>query len=163
MFRLLLTMMAFQLSLLSSQAQVRFGYCSYEQALKSLTGYETVQNDMASLRKQYDAEMKRAEEEFNKKYEEFLDGQREFAPSILQKRQSELQELLSRNVAFKQEAARLLANAEAEAMAPLHQQLAAQLRDIGQKQGLAFILNTDNNACPYIDPLQGIDVGPLIK
>ena len=41
---------------------------------------------------------------FNSKYEEFLDGQRSYAKSILEKRQAELRELMEKNIAFKAEA-----------------------------------------------------------
>ncbi len=50
--------------------------------------------------------MKRATDEFNLKYEAFLDGLKDFAPAIRMKRQAELQELMEKNMAFKQEAAR---------------------------------------------------------
>lgn len=148
---------------LMAGAQVRFGYFSYDEAIKSMPEYKVVVDNMNDLKQKYDAETKRAEEEFNKKYEEFLDGQRDFAPTILQKRQTELQELLKRNVAFKAESARLLAEAEKEAYAPLHQKLSAALQKLGAEKGYAFILNTDGHACPYIDPTMGEDVTQWLK
>lgn len=144
-------------------AQVKFGYFSYEQILKWMPEYKIVVDNMNDLKSKYDAETKRVEEEFNRKYEEFLDGQRDFAPTILQKRQTELQELLNRNVAFKTESERLLAEAEKEAFAPLHQKLSNALKAIGAQNGYAFILNTDGNACPYIDPTMGEDVTNMLK
>lgn len=144
-------------------AQVQFGYFSYEKTLKSMPEYKVVIDNMNDLKSKYDTETKRAEDEFNKKYEEFLDGQRDFAPTILQKRQAELQELLKRNVAFKAESERLLAEAEKEAFAPLHKKISGALQKIGAEKGYAFILNTDSNACPYIDPVMGEDVTDMIK
>ena len=91
-------------------------------------------------------------------YEEFLDGQRDFAPTILQKRQTELQEMLTRNVAFKAESEKLLRQAEVEAMAPLREKLQKAIQLVGAEGGYAFILNTDGDACPYIDPEMGEDV-----
>ena len=140
------------------QAQVKFGYLSYDQALRSLPEYTMTQENMADLRSKFDAEMKRVEEDFNRKYEEFLDGQRDFAPTILQKRQTELQEMLTRNVAFKAESEKLLQQAEVEAMAPLREKLRQAIQRVGAEGGYAFILNTDGDACPYIDPEMGEDV-----
>lgn len=148
---------------LMAEAQVKFGYFSYEETLKSMPEYKIVIDNMNDLKKKYDAETKRAEEEFNRKYEEFLDGQRDFAPTILQKRQTELQELLNRNVAFKAESERLLAAAEKEAFAPLHQKLGNAIKKVGAQGSYAFILNTDGNACPYVDPTMGEDVTAMIK
>ena len=71
-----------------AKAPVRFGYLSYQQALQAMPQYAVVQQQMAELRQQYEAEMQRVTNEFNRKYEEFLEGQRDFPKTILQKRQT---------------------------------------------------------------------------
>ena len=162
MRKFILSILFCALPLLAS-AQVKFGYLSYSQALQSMPDYAMAKENLAKLEEQFETEMKRAEEEFNKKYEEFLEGQQEFAVSIRNKRQSELQELMQKNMAFKQEARRLLKNAEADAMKPLHEKLKAVLAKVGQQRGLAFILNTDGDALPYVDPAQGEDVTEVIN
>lgn len=144
-------------------AQVKFGYFSYVNAFTSMPEYAIAQANLKDLSAKYDAETKRVEEEFNRKYEEFLDGQSDFAPTILQKRQTELQELFHKNVAFKAEAAKLLKQAEAEAYAPLREKLNQVLAKIGAEYGYAFILNTDGDACPYIDPEMGEDVSQMVR
>ena len=118
---------------------------------------------MASLRAKYEEEGKRVEDDFNKKYEQFLDGQRDFAPSILQKRQAELQEMMEKNVAFKNESKRLLAQADAESKAALKVRLRAIVARIGADRGYAFILNTDNDAVPYVNNAVGEDINALVK
>lgn len=142
---------------------LKFGYLSYDAAIKAMPEYAEAQKSIEALKAKYDAEAKRVEDEFNKKYEEFLEGQREFPQTILRKRQNELQELLSKNIAFKNESLRLLAEAEKEAMAPLHKQLAALLSIIGADKGFSFIINTDNNSCPFINPQQGVDINGIVK
>jgi len=144
-------------------AQVKFGYFSYEEAFTSMPEYAIARTNLQDLRNKYDAETKRAEEEFNRKYEEFLEGQSDFAPTILQKRQTELQELLKKNVAFKSEIAKLLKQAEKEAYAPLREKLGNVVAKVGAERGYAFILNTDGDACPYINPEMGEDVSEVIK
>jgi outer membrane protein len=113
---------------------------------------------MQALQEQYAAEQKRVEDEFNKKYEEFLDGQRDFPQTILQKRQMELQELMEKNIAFKKESQRLLAEAREKAMQPLKTRLADALARVGSSRGLAFIINTDQNALPWMNITMGEDV-----
>lgn len=140
-----------------------FGYFSYNEALQSMPEYATVQKQMKELKAKYDAEAKRAEQEFNQKYEDFLAGQRDFPQTILEKRQSELQEMMAKNVAFREESRKLLAAAEQDAYAPLHDKLAKMLKVIGDKEGFSFILNTDNNACPYVNAAQGKDINQLVK
>ena len=65
---------------------------------------------------------------------------------------------MEKNIAFKAESRRLLAAAEQEAMAPLHQKLKTAVQQIGMERGYAFVLNTDQNACPFINPDMGEDI-----
>lgn len=137
---------------------LRYGYLSCDSALHALPAYAIAMKNLSDLKAKYDAEMKRVEDEFNEKYELFLEQQSDFAPSIRQKRQAELQELMEKNAAFKQEAQRLLKNAKEEALAPLRQTIKATITRIGQQQKLAFVINTDGDALPYVDTTMGIDI-----
>ena len=152
---------------LSASAQenitMKFGFLSYEAALQSMGEYALVQKQMVDLRTQYEAETKRVEDEFNAKYEDFLEGQREFPKTILQKRQTELQELMQKNIEFKQNSIQELAKAEQEAMAPLRIKLIETLGNIGRERGYAFIVDTDQKALPFINPAMGEDINQLVQ
>lgn len=140
----------------------KFGYLNYDSVLQVMPGYQLVQQQLAELKTQYESELKRAEDEFNRKYEEFLDGQKEFPRTIMLKRQTELKDLMERNMAFKQTTRQELAKAETDAMTQLRQQLNEALATIARKRGYALIINTDSNACPFIDPTKGEDINKLI-
>ena len=147
----------------STQAALKFGHLSYEQALKSMPDYALAQQTLAEQRAQYEAEQQRVERDFNAKYEEFLEGMSEFPQTILLKRQTELKELLERNIAFKAQAERQLAEDEKTLFAPLKEKLAAVLAQIGLEQGYAFILNTDGNVTPFVSPVYGEDINQLVQ
>ena len=142
---------------------LKYGYLSYDSVFKAMPEYATMQASMQTLRDKYEAEQKRVEDDFNKKYEEFLDGQASFPQTILQKRQSELQEMLDKNIAFKKESQRLLCKAECEAKAPLKERLAAVLAKVGEERGYAFILNIDGNAAPWLNSAMGEDISEVVK
>ena len=127
MRKLVLLMLAVLATVAADAQTLKFGYLSYREAIKSMPGYAVARQNLESLRNQYSEETKRSEEEFNQKYELFLEAQGELAAPILKKRQAELQELLARSVDFKKEASRLLAKAKAEMFAPLHKELDALL------------------------------------
>ena len=140
-----------------------FGYFSYEEILHSMPEFANVERNLENLTKQFKAEADRSEAEFNKKYEAFLDEQRDLAPSISKKRQSELQDMMERNIAFKEESLRLLQQAKKEAYAPLKEKISAALKKVGKEKRLAFVLNTDSEAVPYIDTIIGKDINQLVK
>lgn len=141
---------------------LRFGYVSYETALKAMPDYATASKRLAELKAKYDDEARRVADEFNAKYEEFLDGQAGYPATILHKRQGELQELLERNVAFRQESRRLVESAEKDIFAPLHRRLRAAIRTVGRQNGYAFVINIDGNACPFIDSSMGDNVTLMV-
>ena len=146
-----------------TQTAARYGYLSYQEALESMPQYAMVQKKMENLRSQYQAETLRVEEEFNRKYEEFLEGQREFPKTILQKRQTELQQLMEKNIEFKANSLKELDAAEKEAMAPLRLRLNDVLREIGIKKGYAFIYDTDTKALPFLNPEMGDNINLIVK
>ena len=142
---------------------IRFAYLSYDEALKAVPGYELARQSLDNLRAKYEAEQKRAEDEFNLKYEEFLEGQRDFPETILRKRQTELKEMMERNIAFKKDIREQLAIAEAKLFDPLKELLTSALTKIAIENGYAFILNTDQNAVPFIHPALGVDINQQVK
>ena len=140
----------------------RFGYLSYGAAIQAMPEYAEMQQKMKALQEQFQAETLRVEDEFNRKYEDFLDGQRDFPRTILQKRQTELQELMEKNIQFKEQGRQELIEAERQAMAPLRIRLIELLGTIGRERGYAFIYDTDTKALPFINPAQGEDINELV-
>ena len=142
---------------------LKFGYLSIDSVLLSMPEYAQLQQDMATMRQQYETEMKRVEDDFNKKYEEFLDGQKSFPQTILQKRQSELQEMLDKNIAFKKEGLQMLKDTEKTQKDVILMMIEMTVKTIGMQRGYAFILNTDTNATPWLNPAMGEDITAAVK
>lgn len=146
-----------------ASAQVQFGYLSYNQVLKEMPEYTQAMQDLQTLKAKYDEEAARGEAEFQKKFVDFLQGQKDFPQTIMQKRQAELQTLMDNGVAFRVQVQGLLAQAEKDLVAEVQKKLNRILLEIGVEYGYGFILNTDDNACPYINPVIGVDVTELVR
>lgn len=143
--------------------QAKIGYFSYKAILEDMPDYVTAMLGVETLRKQYDEELKAASDEFNEKYELFLDQQSMLDEPIKQKRQSDLQSLLDRNTQFRNESMRLLKQAEQDALAPVKQKLNKAIQSVGYSGAFLLIVNTDSEACPYIDSNSAEDVTAKIK
>lgn len=148
--------------LMGVRAQMQFGYLRYQEVLRLMPEYASAQEQYQQLKVKYDQETLRSEEEFQKKYVEFLEGQRDFPPTILQKRQAELQELMEHGVAFRTQVQTLLAEAQQEMLSAVRIRLNDTIRQVAQEQGLAFVLNTDGDNAPYVSPAQGTDITTLV-
>ena len=142
-------------------AQIQFGYLSYKQVMQQMPEYTKAQQDLNQLKQKYEEEAMRGEEEFQRKFIEFLQGQKDFPQTIMQKRQAELQHLMDNGVNFRVQVVKLLEQAEKDLMAEVEKKLNHVILEIGIEQGYGFILNTDGHSCPYVNPVVGVDVTSL--
>lgn len=134
------------------------GYLSYRAVYEQLPEYEQARADFAELKAKYEAEATRAEQEFQRKFAEFLSGQKDFPPSIMRKRQLELQDLMEQSISFREQSRKLLAQAEQQMQEAASKRLDAAIRRVGARKGLLFILNTDDKGLPFVHPQAGVDV-----
>ena len=153
----------FLLFCVASSAQIQFGYISYEQVLKEMPEYAKAKQDLAALKAKYEAEAQKGEEEFQRKFVDFLQGQKDFPQTIMQKRQAELQALMDNGVAFRMKSQELIAQAEKDMMQEAQKRLNRALLEVGVELGYGYILNTDGNSCPYINPVVGVDVTDIVR
>lgn len=137
---------------------MKFGYLSYGQALEAMDGYDEAQKTIAGLRQAYEQELARSEEIFSKQFSEYVEGQKDFPDNIRLKRQKELQQTMDQSLQFKKEAKALLEQKEAEVVGHLRARLNAVISELGTERGYAFVLNTDNNAYPFVNGGVGDDI-----
>lgn len=133
----------------------RFGYLSYNTVMKMMPEYKEAQSSIEKLKTYYDEEMVRAEQEFSKKFSEYIDGYRSFPENIMLKRQKELQQLMEESIAFKNEAQKILSKSEEELLEPIHAKLKNAIKTVGTRNGYSYILNTDGNTYPFINTNEG--------
>jgi len=159
----LLSLLVCLVPLLCNAQAVQFGYLSFQTVMQEMPEYAKAQADLAALRTQYEAEAQRGEEEFQKKFIDFMQGQKDFPTTILQKRQAELQSLMDNGVNFRVQAQDLLRNAEKDLLAQVEKVLRNAILAVGVENGYGIIMNTDDNNCPFINPIVGVDVTDLVR
>lgn len=100
---------------------------------------------------------------FKMKFITFLPAQASFPKTILQKRQSELQEMLDKSIDFKKQSQKMLSDAEAGMMEAVKTTINMAVNLIAQERGYAFVLNTDKEAVTFINPALGEDITEAVK
>ena len=147
----------------AAQSTVRFGYVNVDSLVHTLPAYAEVQNQMSALRAKYAAEAEYNESAFRRQYAEYLQGQKQFTPNILAKRQADLQESLQKGLKFRQQADSLLKQAEVDMLAPIRQRVNAAIRAVGLEHGYEYIIDTSNAVYPFIHPSVGENATAYIK
>ena len=126
------------------------GRISSKTILQNMPQYKAMQNSMKALRAQYEAEAKKSEEDFQRKFEEFMQGQKEFPKTILEKRQNELQHMLEANADFRIKVQTLLAEAEKSLMEDVMAEMSDAVTIAAQERGISIVFDMDGGSVPYM-------------
>lgn len=146
-----------------AMAQSKFGYVSYMEIVKALPEYSIVEVHLDELQAKYEAEIERSDREFHQKYTDFIETQSQFPDNIRMKRHKELQELMERSIAFKDEVREAMREARREMMQPLFDKVDEVVMKICVDKGYDYVLNTDNNVYIAINPRNGKDITAKVK
>ena len=141
----------------------QFGYISYQDVLVNMMEYKDAMRKMEELRTRYEIEARYNETNFKRLFAEYLEGQKNFPQSIMLKRQRDLQSEMEKSLAFRADAEKQLAQAEAELLAPVKARLNEAIILVGGKMNLDYIFNIDNNALPFVNPQKVVDVTAFVK
>ena len=156
---LLLSLAAFTMS---AQSTIKYGRLDYDSLLTSMPEYTQVQEQLASLRQQYDKEAAYNEANFKRLFADFLQGQKDFPQNIMLKRQRELQDAMEKSLAFRRSCDSLLVRAEADLLAPLYVKLNAAIQAVGIERGYECIVNTAAGTHPFLHPSLTEDAAPFV-
>lgn len=141
----------------------KFGYLNKDSLLRTMPEYQEVEANMQQLRAKYKAETEYNEQDFRRKYAEYLQGQKSFTENIMMKRQIDLQLTLERGMAYRNETDSLLHAVHEEMLFPVRRKLAQAINAVGFEQNLDFVINTDSGSYSFINPLRAIDITEMVK
>ena len=125
--------------------------------------YSKAQTDIQKMQKQYEDEIKRASDEFNKKFAEYQQEQKTLPQNIQERRQRELHELQEKGMQFQQDAQQQLQKAYGDMMEPIYKKLEDAVKSVGSTGGYTYIFDLNRTDIPYINEAQSKDVTNDIK
>ena len=125
--------------------------------------YAKAQTDIQAMQKQYEDEIKRASDEFNKKFAEYQQEQKNLPQNIQERRQKELQELSEKGMQFQQDAQQQLQKAYADMMEPIYQKMEDAVKAVGKAGAYTYVFDLNRTDIPYIDETASKDITNDIK
>ena len=147
---------------MSAQSTIKYGSLNYDSLLTSMPEYKQVQEQLASLRLQYNKEAAYNEANFKRLFADFLQGQKDFPQNIMLKRQRELQDAMEKSLAFRRSCDSLLVKAETDLVAPLYVKLDTAIQTVGMERGYECIVNTAAGTHPFLHPSLTEDATPFV-
>lgn len=119
-------------------------------------------NELDDLNKKYKAELNVMQNDYNKKYSDFISYQNSMAESIRLRRMQELTELENSINQFMTVAQEDIQNKETELLTPLRQKVKDTIYRIGVEYGFICIYDLANPTIAFVTP-QATDITPLVK
>ena len=141
----------------------KFGHIRSQEILIVMPEYTKAQADIQTMQKQYEDDMKRVEQEFQKKFTAFQEEQANLPKNILERRQKELQELNERGMQMQQDAQQELQQSWMEMLEPIAKKIDDAIKAVGQEGGYVFIFDLNATQIPFINETYATDVTGAVK
>jgi outer membrane protein len=100
-----------------------------------------MQRQLADLNAQYEKELKVMEDEYTKKYSEYIAQQDSLTENIKLRRQQDIQELQTRFQNYIPVAQQDMEKKQSELFAPIQEKLEKAIKAVGDEKGYTYILN----------------------
>lgn len=133
-----------------------------QEIMMAMPEIAAMQETMKQMNDKYAGEMKTMEDEFQKKYTDYIAQQDSMTENIKLRRTQELEDIRQRVENFTQVAQQDMNKKQQELLAPIQDKLRNAIKAVGDEKGYAYIF--DNN--PVIVLYTGnaaIDATPLVK
>lgn len=147
---------------LFAQGVEKIAYINSVELLEGMPEKVRASKRINDLNKKYKDELKVMQEDYNKKYSDFISYQNSMAESIKLRRMQELYELEKNINDFMKIAQDDITMQEQQLIEPLKQRLKDAINAVGVEQGFTCIYDLANPGIAFVTPL-ATDANPLIK
>ena len=141
----------------------KFGHIKTQEILVAMPDYIKAQTDINTMKKQYEDEMQRAQEEFNKKFTAYQEEQANLPKNIQERRQKELQELNQKGMQMQQDAQLELERSWMSMLEPIAKKIEDAIKAVGQEGGYVYIFDLNATQIPFVNETLSTDVTGAVK
>ncbi len=160
--RILFLIVLLSVTTLLSAQEGKFGYIDFNGTLRLMPEYMEAQIILLKTQSDYREEIERSKQEFERQYIDFMLEQDYLSPSIVAKRQKELQLLMDNNAEFRDKVQSELETKRNELLLPLKNKLMKAVSEISKEQDLDYVIDTGKGAYLFINPDKGVDISEVV-
>ena len=157
MKKIIIAMMLIMPMAISAQ---KFGHVNTQELFAMMPEVNKVRLTMDTINNQYETQLASMNEEFQRKYQDYMAQEATMAEAIKQIRQQELQEMQQRIQLFYQTAEQDIQKKQQELLAPVHEKMTKAIKAVGDREGYTYIF--DSAAMVHIGA-DATDVMPAVK
>ncbi|MCE5206021.1 MAG: OmpH family outer membrane protein [Porphyromonadaceae bacterium] len=142
--------------------QVIVAFVNTSELLKQFPEKEAATQQLIALSDNYKKELELMQNEYNKKYSDYITYQSSLAENIKLRRMQELTELENRMQQFMELAQKDIENQEKVLLEPLRQKISQAIHAVGIEQRYTVIYDLDNPGIAFVSP-SAVDANPYVK
>ena len=141
----------------------KFGHFNAQEILAVMPETQKAQTDIDTMRKQYEDEIKRTEDEVNKKFAAYQQEQANLPKNIQERRQKELQDLAEKGMQYQRDAQQELERSWMEMLEPIYKKLNDAVKAVGDEGGYVYLFDISTTQIPYVNETLSTNVSAAIK
>lgn len=142
--------------------QVSVAFVNTTQLLEAFPEKEVATQQLVALSDNYKKELELMQNEYNKKYSDYITYQSSLAENIKLRRMQELTELENRMQQFMELAQEDIENQEKAMLEPLKQKISEAIHAVGVERNYTVIYDLANPGIAFVSP-SAIDANPYVK
>ncbi|SCD19424.1 Outer membrane protein [Proteiniphilum saccharofermentans] len=142
--------------------QVSVAYVNTTELLDQMPEKARATQQLLTLSENYEKELELMQNEYNKKYSDYITYQASLSENIKLRRMQELTELEGRINQFMELAQKDIENQEKELVEPLKQKINNAIHAVGIEQGYTVIYDLANPGIAFVSP-DAVNANPYVK
>ena len=139
-----------------------FGYIDFNNTLKHMPDYVDAEQKLKKIQSDYKEEIERSKREFERQYINFILEQDHLSPTIVAKRQKELQLLMDNNVEFRDKVQSELETKRDSLLNPIKIKLLEVISKVCTEQNLDYVIDIGSGAYISINQTKGVDISASV-
>lgn len=160
MFKRVLVIALLTVSVSAFAQEVKIAHVNTQEIFNAMPEVSAMESEIANLNKEFTDELKRLEEEYEKKYSEFMQRADSLPESIKIRRMQEVQDSQQRIETFYQQARQDVQKKQQELLAPIQKKIADAIKVVGEEQNYTYVL--EDGTFLYISP-NAINATSLVR
>lgn len=145
-----------------AQQTIIVAYVNSDELLNAFPEKQQATEQLLTLSDNYKKELELMQNEYNKKYSDYITYQASLAENIKLRRMQELTELEERIQAFMELAQQDIENQEKALLGPLRQKIHEAIHAVGLEQHFTVICDLADPGIAFVSP-EAVDANPLVK
>ncbi len=162
MKKLIALVVVMMLPLCAFAQEVKIAYVNTQEVMSAMPELPQIQKQLEDFSEEYTAELKRMDEEYSKKYQDYLAQQDSLTENIKIRRMQEIQGIQERMEQLYQMAQQEVPKKQEELFMPVQQKMMDAIRAVGAEKGYTLVLSLNPANILYTGN-SAIDATPFVK